>query len=200
MGINRAIKKWAFALFIIGGGLMAEQSKQSPSPQPRSQHWLTIEDDKTGFKIDFPHRPLEMTFEVPFQNTPPRGQIHLYSVPMQSGLLAFSTYHSATVDSNLLQKEQFYQFFETILVPHFFFNPAVFQDQQMFHYHLNELVGKESASFVFSFLDHQVVKKLEGIALLKDQILYLSFYLASEKDFDHEVLHRFLTSMQFPPH
>lgn len=191
MKINKFIGIWGLLLF-ISGGLMAEQIDPS-SPQS----WVTIKDDQTGLQADFPHYPLEMTFDVPFQNTPPKGQIHLYSVPTKAGLLVLSTFHSSEIDSEWLQKERLHQFFETILVPHFFFNPAVFQDQQVFNFQMDKIDGQESASFEFSFRDHGTLKKLEGIALVRDQTLYISFYLASEKDFDQEMLNRFLSSIQF---
>jgi hypothetical protein len=172
---------------------MAEESHLS-----LSQHWVTVKDEKTGLLVEFPRTPLEMTFEVPFQNTPPTGHIHLYSVPTQKGLLALSSFHCSTVDTDMLQKENLYQFFERILVPHFFFNPAVFQNHQVFHFKRIKFDSQEAVSFQFSFQDHEIEKKLEGIALIKKQTLYIPFYLASVKDFDQKILEHFLNSIQIP--
>lgn len=189
LGLNVVI----LGLILLSRGLMAEQSHQ-----PLSQNWITIKDKETGLLADFPHNPLEMTFDIPFQNTPPTGQVHIYSVPTQHGLLVLSIFHSTAIHSNELDKEQVQQFFETTLVPHFFFNPAVFQEHQEYHFQIFELDGQEAASFQFSFQDHGVMKKLEGLALVKNQTLYIPFYLASEKDFDQEVFNQFLGSIQFP--
>lgn len=84
--------------------------------------WLTIKDEATGIRANFPGRPLEMTFDLPFQNTPAKGKIHLYSVPSQKGLLVLSTFSSSEINSGWLQKEQFHAFFEKTLIPYFFFS------------------------------------------------------------------------------
>lgn len=175
----------------LRGGLMAEQLYSQP------QQWTTIKDE-TGLQIDFPHHPLKLSFDVPFQNHPPQGQIDIYSLPIQKGLLGLSTFHSATIHTDWLQKERLYQFFETLLVPHFFYNPEIFQNQQVFNFQLSEFHGEESAVFQFSFQDHGLVKRLEGIALIKNQTLYVCFYLASANNFDPETLKRFLSSLQLP--
>lgn len=177
--------------FILNRGAMAEQSQD-----PLSQHWVTIQDTETGLKADFPHPPLEITLDYPFQNTPPTGQIHVYSVPTQKGLLALSTFHSSTLKDKELKKEMLHEFFETILVPHFFFNPSVFQNQQIFEFKATQFEGLPAASFQFYFQDHEVMKKLEGMAIIKDQTLYIPFYLASKNDIDPQILHRFLKSIQ----
>jgi hypothetical protein len=161
-----------------------------------SQHWVTVKDQETGLQADFPRHPLEMTFEVPFQNTPPTGHIHLYSVPTKTGILVASTFNSPNVNSDWLQKEKFYQFFEAILVPHFFYNPAVFQDQQQFTYEFKQMGGKKAASFHISFHDHGIVKKLEGVAMVKEHTLNAYFYIASEQAFDHEMFDHFLSSIK----
>ncbi len=192
LGFNLFI--WGLIIF-LRGGLMAEQLHHPLPPL-----WVTIKDDETGLQIDFPHRPLEMTFDVPFQNSPPQGHIHFYSLPIQKGVLGLSIFRSVTIQSNGLHKEQLYQFFETLLVPHFFYNPEIFRHLQVFNFHPTEFHGEDSASFQFSFQDHGVVKKLEGIALVKNQTLYVCFYLASEKDFDSETLKHFLSSLQLPTH
>lgn len=175
----------------LNRGIMAEQSHD-----PLSQNWVTIKDDGTGLKADFPHHPLEITLDVPFQNIPPKGQIHVYSVPTQKGLLALCTFRSSTLKDNELSKESLNEFFETILVPHFFFNPSIFQDHQIFDFTATQFDGHPASSFQFSFQDHEVVKQLKGIALIKDQNLYIPFYLASKNDFDPQILKRFLKSIQ----
>lgn len=107
-----------------------------------------------------------------------------------------STYHSSTLHDGQLAKEQLLQFFETVLVPHFFFNPAVFQDRQVYHFTPTQYEGLEAVSFNFSFVDHGTVKRLEGVALIKNQTLYIPFYLASEGDFDRKILSKFLKSFR----
>lgn len=186
MKVHRYIGTWGLALFLCGG-LMAEQLPQK---------WVTIKNKVNGVQADFPQRPLEMTFEIPFQNTPPKGELHLYSVPMPTGVVVLSTFTSASVNEHWLQKEQIHQFFETILVPHFFFNPAVFQDHQVFHLQPSKIKGKKGASFQISYRDHGIAKKLEGQAIVKDNQLFVYFYLASDEAFDQNILQRFLKSVE----
>ncbi len=188
MRINLSIGIWGLTLLLCGG-LMAEQLPKN---------WVTIKDEESGLQADFPHQPIEMTFEVPFQNTPPKGQMHLYSVPIPTGVLVLSTFTSPTVNANWLQKEQLFHFFEKVLVPYVFFNPSVFQDHQVFNYQSKKIKGDKAASFQISYHDHGVIKKLEGIAISKKDKLYTYFYLASEKDFDTKVFQRFIDSIYLP--
>lgn len=174
-------------------GLMAEQSKVPSFP-----NWVTMQDEATGLKADFPQKPVEMNIEFPFQNTPPTGQLRLYSTPTSKGLLAMSTFFSPTFNVEKLEKEKLKVFFETVLVPHFFFSPAIFQDHQTYHFHLKKIARQETASFQFSFKDQKILKKLEGIAFIQDKILYIAFYMASDHDFDSDILSKFLSSIQFP--
>lgn len=180
-------------LFFLSRGAMSEQSHDS-----LSQHWMTIIDEKTGLSVDFPNKPLEMNFDIPYQNNPPHGHMRIYSLPTQKGLLAVATFHPLTLKNNELTKEQLNHFFEEILIPHFFFDPAAFQNHPTAQFKLIKLEGHTAASFQFSFQDREIVKKLEGTALVKDQILYIPFYLSSEVDFDQSFLNRFLESIRFP--
>lgn len=162
------------------------------------KNWVTITDQETGLQIDFPHTPLEMTFEIPFQNTPPTGKIHLYSAPITTGIFVLSIFiPSKVTNMEWLQKEHFYEFFKTYLVPHLFFNPAIFYDQQVFNYQPKQIHGEKKASFEISYLDHAIVKKIKGIAMIKNYVLYICFYLTSEKDFNQKMLEHFLKSIHF---
>lgn len=173
---------------LFSGGVMAQQ--KTPSPE----NWTLIKDSETGLEAYFPHFPLEMTFEIPFQNTPPTGYIHLYSVPTQTGVFVLSIFKSS--DSNLrLQKEIFKDFFEHQLVPRLFYYPHVFQEQQVFSYNPQ---GEKEAFFTFEYQDHGVEKRLEGKTILSDQTLYTYFYLSTKEDFNKEELQYFLNSVHLP--
>lgn len=171
---------------LLYGGIMAEQS---------SQNWITIKDEETGLQADFPRRPLEMAFEVPFQNTPPLGQIRFYSIPVETGTLILTIFNSPKVNSDWLKKEEFYHFLENLLVPHLFFEPAVFHNQQVFAHELKKDEGEKVVSFHISYEDHLITKRMEGLAKVKKHTLYTYFYLASEETFDPELAHRFLHSV-----
>lgn len=189
--------KTSLKALILGLTIFFNRGIMAEHPQDRlSQDWVTIQDEETGIKVDFPHNPLEVTLDLPFQNTPPAGQIRVYSVPTSKGLLALSTWHPSSIKDNELTKEKLYEFFETVLIPHLFFNPAVFHQHQNFEFALKPFEGHPAASFVFSFEDHGVMKKLEGMAMNKEGTLYIPFYLAAKSDFDRQILQRFLKSIQ----
>lgn len=192
MRIRTKINFFILGIFLFfNRGVMSDQSNDLLSLQ-----WVAIQDKAAGLTADFPHHPLEMTFDIPFQNTPPTGQVHVYSVPTQKGLICLSTCTSPSLKDAQLTKEELLQFFENVLVPHFFFNPAVFQDKQTYNFQPTKYEGLDAATFQFTFLDHGVKKKLEGIALIKKNILIIPFYLASGNDFDAKVLDRFLKSFR----
>lgn len=174
-------KRIFLALLIIGGFMAAE-----------AHEWVTIHNDEKGIRADFPHLPLEMTIELPFQNTPPVGDLHFYSAPTQMGLFVLSIWSSPLVDHNWLKKEKFHLFFETILSPHLFYDPNVFRQHQTFEYAIQ---AENAASFRFTYEDHESLKRLEGINIVKGTILYTYFYLAAEDLFDFQLFHRFVDSV-----
>lgn len=181
-----------FALaLLIYGGLMAQQHNEE-----HASEWVTVKDEATGLQVDFPRRPLEMTLDIPFQNTPPSGKIHLYSVPTSSGVLVLSTLTSSEILEGWLNEEHLKQFFDKVLVPHLFYTPNIFYNHQTFDYASQTFEGHPAATFHVTYLDHEVLKKLEGFAFVKDGSLYTYFYLASEKDFDQELLKYFVDSIK----
>lgn len=191
MKTNLKIGFWGFVLLLLSGVLMAERASES-----LSHHWVTIQDEETGCQVNFPHAPLKITFDIPFQNTPPTESLTIYSAPTKNGILVLSTFNSSAIDAEWLQEVSFKQFFETILVPHLFYNPPVFQDHQTFCFSPQQESRSPTASFQFSYQDHGIVKKLEGRVIIKDHALCVCFYLASIKVFDDETLDCFLNSFQ----
>lgn len=174
--------------FVEGGDMAGQMSDFFP------EGWVTVKDEAVGIKADFPHRPIEMSFDIPFQNTPPTGRVHLYSVPTRSGVLVLSSLTSKEGAEVWLEKEQLHRFFDTILVPHLFFNPKIFNQEQAFGYSLHQ-EDKHLASFYFTFQDHGITKRLEGFAHARGEALYLYFYLGSENEFDRELLKHFSDSV-----
>lgn len=179
-----------FLGFTLTGGLMADKPLNETA-----FHWKTFHDKKSGVEIAFPHSPLEMSFEVPYQNTPPRGVFHFYSEPTPAGLFALSIFHSEDVTAEWLNQEKITHFFRKILVPHVFYHPKVFENQQHFDYELIQDGNEQKAIFTISFLDHEVEKKLKGIAIIRNQFLYIPFYLASAKEFDPNLFDHFIRSL-----
>ncbi|MDP1879377.1 MAG: hypothetical protein Q8K60_00390 [Parachlamydiaceae bacterium] len=174
----------------LTGGLMADKPLHETPFQ-----WKTFQDKKSGIEISFPHTPLEMSFEVPFQNSPPRGIFHFYSEPTPAGLFALSIFHSEDVSDKWLNQSEIIHFFKKILVPHVFYHPKVFENQQHFDYQLVQDEEEQKAIFTISFIDHEVEKKLKGIAIVRNQFLYIPFYLASAAEFDPTLFDHFIQSL-----
>lgn len=177
---------FSYIVFLVGlsflhlGGVMAENQ------------WFTLHDQEMNVRIDFPHKPLEMSIELPFANTPPKSLLKLYSLPTHEGLFVLSIYEDPTLSSVSLNEKYIRSFFDNILVPHFFYNPQTFHDHQFFHVTPKDEI---SSKISIEFQDHGVIKKLEGETILKGQTLYLYFYLASNDQFDQKAFERYLHSV-----
>lgn len=179
-------------LLMMTGGLMEDNKKAA------GNEWVTVRDEKTGLQVDFPHEPIEMSFEIPFQNTPPKGTVRLYSVPGPKGLFVLGTFKADEMTKDWLSKEKLSDFLNHVLAPHFFYDPAVFRNEQIFGYRPKEVEGNPGALFQIFYLDHETEKQVEGYATVRDRVLYIYFYLSSVHDFDHERLKRFVNSVKFP--
>lgn len=186
MNLKSTIEVCVLAWLLSGGFLMAKQV---------SPNWVPIKDETIGLQADFPHQPLEMTFDIPFQNTPPLGQIRFYSTPIPTGTLVLSIFTSPAITSRWLQKEKIYHFFEKILVPHLFFDPQIFYHEQTFTHQLTKHQGEKAAFFQISYEDHGTTRKLEGIAKIHKNVFYTYFYLAPSEGFDSEIAKRFFDSV-----
>lgn len=168
------------------------------SHSPLSFEWVSFVDRESGLRAKLPHHPIEMNIDTPFQNTPPKGQLRLYSTPTSNGLFALSCFTSATFHQSGLEKESLRVFFETILAPYFFFNPSIFKNHQTYDFQFTQSQEeKDTGSFQFTFFDQHTLKRLEGIAQMTDKTLYTAFYIASDTEFDHDVYARFLDSIEF---
>lgn len=189
-----AIMYFIFYIFILfmDGVLMGEERNQETSYK-----WVTIQDEKTRIQADFPSKPLKMLFELPFQNTPPTDFVSVYSLPSASGLFVLSTYTSAEMKPKKISKEHLLAFFQKVLVPHFFYNPSVFNDHLEFQYEPKVIEGYEGANFNICYFDHHLEKNIEGSSFVSGNSLYVYFYLASAKDFDHEIAKHFVKTVRF---
>lgn len=161
-----------------------------------SYKWITIKDEATRIQGDFPSKPLKMVFELPFQNTPPEDLVSVYSLPMASGLLVLSTYTSAMDKPKKMSREALFEFFRKVLVPHFFYNPPVFNDHLDFEYLPKIMDGRNAADFKISYLDQNVKKNIEGSSFVNGESLYVYFCLGSAREFDENISSHFLKTVK----
>lgn len=170
-------------------------AEQQTNAMTSSQDWVTIKDEESDLEVSFPNQPLDITFDVPFQNTPPQGQLKLYSTATQTGVFILSVFRSPEVNASWLEHDPLKEFFEKILVPHLFYDPSVFRNEQTFDVQLKREGDPSSVSFQIHYLDRGMVKRVEGEGKIKNNALCLYFHLASEDVFDSALLHQFVESV-----
>jgi len=187
---TRGIVSLVLGMSFYLGGVMAQQVTD-----PLSHPWVKIADPVTGLEASFPQSPIEMTYDLPFTNTPPTGQLHLYSSPVPHGVLVSGILVSSTVTADWLQEKNFKNFFNSIVVPRLFYYPKVFKQNQSFQVQSN----KDLLTFDVTYQDHQTTKQMNGKALVKNHMIYFAFYLASQQTFDPQLLDYFMQSIHVNP-
>lgn len=164
---------------------------------PSRPSWITFR-HASGWHADFSHYPVEMTFDIPFQNTPPTGQLRVYSTPTEEGALIVSNFTSPEVNPDCLSQEKLQAFFDGKLIPWLFCQPALFRDCPLIPLPLPTSKNAPGVAFsLFSRAPHEP-RQLEGRAAVVGNTLYVWFYVASEQTFNAATCHRFLDSMHLP--
>ena len=186
MKIRRFIRL-ILCLGINLGGLMAQNVND-----PLSHQWVKMHDKTTGLTASFPQNPIDITYDLPFENPPPAGKLHLYSAPVSHGVLVSGVLVSDFVTNELIKEKAFKRFFESIVIPRLLYYPRVFRQEQNFQ------VQEEADHLTFqvTYLDHQTRKKMEGKAFVKNQMIYFAFYLATQTDFESDLYENFIQSVQ----
>ncbi|MBA2369140.1 MAG: hypothetical protein H0V82_08980 [Candidatus Protochlamydia sp.] len=145
--------------------------------------WVPIKDSKYHMEAAFPHAPIEMSFDIPFENTPAQGRLHVYSCATKTGVYLLCALSIPNIDKKTLEKDTFKKTFEAHLVPRLFYYPQLFKKQQTYSASKKE----EGLAFQFSYQDKADKRLLKGHAAVKGSILYTLIYIASEGHFDkHE--------------
>lgn len=161
---------------------------------PFSGHWIITHDPIDHMKASFPHKAIEMTFDIPFKNTPTQGHLHLFSSSTKTGVFLLSALSLPSVNEQILEEATFKQTFETHLVPRLFYSPQLFRRNQTFSSSPNKFKGKPALSFQFSYQDRLGTRILKGIATVKEHTLYTLFYLSSKMQFSESDLQQFIQS------
>lgn len=156
--------------------------------------WINVRNSENQMRISFPRKPLELSFDLSFQDKARTGNLHIYSVPMleKSGLLVLGILTAPHLTEEVLQEKQFGKHFDSYLVKYLFYHPQIFQRNQTFKRTLNEFDGMPILSFEFTYQDDEKTQMIKGAAVLRDQTLYYLFYLAPKKGYDDELLKEFV--------
>ncbi len=192
MRVFKYVSIISIAMVIMEGDVMAKSEKNKSS-----QKWVTFKEVQKGVQVDFPHQPVSLIFDLPYQNTPPTGMLEVISCPTTSGIYLLAILDEPNVTEQSLEPDEFRRLFQDYLISHLFFNPRSFQYHQTFHHASTTYEDFPALSFEFSYDDEDVMKHLEGLAVLKDEKLYCLFSLASDNHFDRKGLKKFLDSATF---
>jgi hypothetical protein len=152
--------------------------------------WVAIKDSKDQMEAAFPHAPIEMSFDIPFQNTPAQGRLHVFSCATQTGVYLLCALSIPNIDKKTLEKDAFKKTFEAHLVPRLFYYPQLFKKQQTYSASKKD----ESLTFRFSYQDKADKRILQGHAAVKGNILYTLIYIATEAHFDEQEWEKFENS------
>ena len=187
---------FGISLMLISGGIMAHSPKGEKNVKGAYRtSWISFHDSHHHLKADFPHQPIAMNFDLPFQNTPPTGSLDVFSCPTRSGVYMLAIFKSSEIPNEFISTT-FKKQFEQYLISHLFFNPKIFVQNQQFKSTPITRNGLNGHSFEFSYEDEGHVKHLEGMVFLKDHTQYCLFGLAAKDHFNHHELEHFLDSFK----
>lgn len=169
------------------GGLMAQHQDNNPL----SHEWFVIQDETSGLETAFPQHPLDITYDIPFNDPAKPGKLHLYSSPVPHGVLVSGILDAPSVTQEWLEKKNFKNFFETVVIPRLLYYPKVFREDQ----HFDMEKETDALHFQATYLDHDTIKKMMGIAKIKNHQLIFAFYLATADMFESDVFEHFIQSV-----
>jgi hypothetical protein len=117
-------------------------------------------------------------------------------MPLKHGALILSIFHYAEGSLLSVEKNQLRRFFEETVIPHLFFQPSIFKNEQKYVHTLKVEAGEITAHYEFGYVENGVRKKLQGIAQNREGFLFTSFYVGDEQASNEATVSRFLNSVQ----
>lgn len=156
--------------------------------------WLKIHDPAEKFECSFPYQPTHMEFDVPLEGHEELGHLDVYSTSKNHDLWMLSVYSSAILSKNVLKPSHFKEIFYSLLIQRMFYTPQVFKSHQKFKTERTTWKGAPVLRFSFSYEEKEQMKQVEGAAVVKDQTLYILFYLSKEDDFNNDLVGSFINS------
>ena len=157
--------------------------------------WITINNLEEGIELSFPRKPFELKFTPSFKGS--SSKLHIYSAPIEKGLLVFSVLTSPEIDESVLDPAQFKQNFKSYLVKYLFQDPHFFQRSHKFESSIDQFKSFPLLSFLFTYQDSQTLQLIKGAAIVQNDTLYQIFYLAPANEYNHKILKKFIGSFNF---
>ncbi len=128
-----------------------------------------------------PAQAVELTFDLPFKNHPPLGELHVYSAPLPNGVFILSSLQLPSIREDVLKSEEaFIRNFSSYLVSHLFYDPAVFQEAREVELISTSVNGQPGVHFHISYMDKGTPKVIKGIAVYSNNALFHLFYITSK--------------------
>ncbi len=156
--------------------------------------WVKFTEQKTGIHGVFPSQPQELNFDLPFENTSEKGNLHfLYSANVGE---LFGVANYSPLEMKEINQQELFNFFQNILFPHCFCGPTQLE-KKGFQFIKTKWLAQDAWAFQLSARDGEEIKLLEGQVILKDKNWFIAFYLANKDQFDESKLDRFLSEMSF---
>lgn len=187
-----SLKIQVSGLMILVSHLLGVTMLQAADTHPPRQ-WIATLDSVDQMKASFPHRAIEMTFDIPFKNTPSKGHLHIFTSATQTGVFLLSALTLPFINEKILNEKNYKTAFETYLVPHVFYSPQQFQRHQTFSCSHSLFKGRKALLFQYSYYDKQK-KLLKGLSTVRGNTLYMLFYLTPQMQFNETDFQYFIES------
>lgn len=96
-----------------------------------------------------------------------------------------------------IQPAAFKDFFYSQLIQRMFYDPQVFKHHQKFQTEKLKWQKAPALHFSFAYDEDNVPKRMEGMAVFRQQKLIILFYLCAEDSFNEELAKQFINSLSF---
>lgn len=159
--------------------------------------WTIVKNSHAHFEAAFPHQPAELEFDILRTDPSPQGHLQVYLAPIKKGAFFVCVLTSESLSEKDLDAKNFQDLFHSYFVLRMLYDPHSFENTQKYHQTKLTFDGAPAIDFTYEYEEKQISKKLSGIAILKDNQIYIVFYLASEKDFDENDLKKLINSFHF---
>jgi hypothetical protein len=176
-----------FTMFFLG---VLSMSTAARSDQP---HNLTITDPKEAMQVTFAHPPTHMFFDIPVKEH--MGNLNVYLAPFEKEIWMCCSLALPPFTGKQLE-ENFSQIFYSHIIQRMFYSPQVFKKENFSKKNI-QFEGYPAVRFSTTYQDNQVEHLLSGIAIIRENKLYILFYATLEESFNEQALQTFVQSFHF---
>lgn len=137
-----------------------------------------------------PSQAVELSFDLPFKNHPPQGELHVYSAPLPNGVFILSSLQLPSIREDVLRTEEaFIHNFSSFLVSHLFYDPSIFQKGREVELIPTSVNGQPGLHFHITYIDNGNQKVINGVAVYSKKTLFHLFYITSKPNIEEMNTH-----------